>query len=455
MAACMLFAQISGYAGEAAPARDTAFGQSAQWPAEEIGMAPRIAEPVKAETPDGCHFAAVSVTVDDERQVYVDGKPGAKYPMVKEDSLRITPDGKHVGYVAGRGDFQFAVIDGKAGPEYGAVANVTFSADGKQVAYAALKTNKECIVVVNGVEGPAYQAIIGQSPVVSSAGGRVAYGARKDNKWLVWDNGKESASYDKLGHLVVSSNGAVSVFQGRNGKSWATVIDGLSSTPYEGGGPLALSADGRKVAYAVWRGKQCFVWADGRLGQSTDGLVEGGLSYSPDGKRLAYKAALGTKRVVVADGKEIGEYDGVAKGPVTWSADSKRLGFHARKGDKWILVVDGVESEVYEGLSLNSPVFSLMGTNTAYGVVKGDTWSYVINGVKSPVYDALGSLAFKPDGKGVAYSAKSGKAFVHVNGKNSPAYKTIACGPVWRRDGTVEFLALDEQDRLFRVTHKP
>lgn len=435
----------------AAPATQDTEG----WKTEELGVAARVAEPTKIENADGCRLIAVCVTADDEKQVVVDGKPGAKHVMVKEDSLRVSADGKRYGYIAGRGDHQYAVIDGKQGPAYGAVANITFSADGKRVAYAALKTNKQCVVIVDGVEGPEYQAVIADSPVVSKDGTKILYGVRKGAKWLVWLNGKEGPAYDRVGHLAVSANGATVAYQARKGNSAVLVINGVESAPHEGFGSVAVSPDGKRVAYVAWKEKKCFVSVDGQRGESTDGLVEDSLSFSPDGKRYAYKAARGEKRIVVIDGKVSPDYDGVAKGPVVWSADSRRVGYQARRGNEWLVVIDGKESPTFEGLSLNSPVFSPGGNLAAYGVVKGDKWNYVINGTNTPAYDALGAIAFSPDGRQIAYSAKSGKAFVSVSGVNSPPYKTVASGPVFRRDGLVEFLALDDQDRLFRVTRKP
>lgn len=429
--------------------------QAAGWNAEELGVVPRISEPIKIENADGCRFIAVCVTVDDERQVFVDGKPGTKHVMVKEDSLRVTADGKRFGYIAGRGDHQYAVIDGKSGPAYGAVANITFSADGSRVAYAALKTNKQCVVVVDGVEGPEYQAIIAESPIVSQDGSKVLYGAKKGGKWFVWQNGKEGPAYDRLGHLVVSSNGTTVVYQARKDKSSFTINNGVEGAPQEGTGSIAVSPDGKRVAYVVWKEKKCFVSVDGKLGEANDGLVEDSLSFSPDGKRYAYKAARGNQRIVVVDGKVSPEYDGIAKGPVVWGAAGKHVGYQARKGNQWLVVIDGRTSPGHEGLSLNSPVFSPDGTIAAFGVVKAEKWNYVINSTNTPAFDGLGSIAFSADGRHVAYSAKSGKAFVSVNGVNSPPYKTIACGPVFRRDGMVEFLALDDQDRLFKVTRKP
>lgn len=427
----------------------------AGWQTEQLGVVPRIAEPLKFESPDGCHLVAVSVTADDERQVFVDGKPGPKVAMVKEDSLRISADGQHTAYIAGRGDYQYAVIDGKPGPQYGAVANISFSADGKRVVYAGLKTNKQCVVVLDGVEGAEYEAIIADSPLMSLSGTSVAYGARKDGKWRVWLNGKEGSDYDRLGHLVLSSNGATCVYQARRGGSAVTVINGLAGPPQEGTGSIAVSPDGKRVAYVAWKEQKCRVVVDNKPGIPSDGLVEDSLGFSPDGKRFAYKVGLGGKRVAVIDGKPGPEFDGMAKGPMVWSSDGKRVGYQARRSNEWLVVIDAKESSLHEGLSLNSPVFGPDGKSVAFGVVKADRWTYVINNTNTPAYDALGSIAFSQDGRHVAYSAKSGKAFVCVNGQNSPPYKTVACGPVFRRDGIVEFLALDDQDRLIRVTRTP
>jgi sugar lactone lactonase YvrE len=67
-------------------------------------------------------------------------------------------------YVAmkGGGQKEFVVVDGVSGPEYDVIAgnSPVFSPDGKRTAYIANK-NRRQFVVVNGKQGPDFAAIAG------------------------------------------------------------------------------------------------------------------------------------------------------------------------------------------------------------------------------------------------------------------------------------------------------
>ena len=106
-------------------------------------------------------------------------------------------------------------------------------------------------------------------------------------------------------------------------------------------------------------------------------------------------------------------------------------------------------------LFIDAPlVFSADGKRLAYGVAKGDKWLVVVDGQASPEYDGIpeGSLVFSADGKRLAYMAgKGSKGLVVVDGQAGPEYDGVACGPVFRRDGVLEYLAVDK-DVLYRVT---
>ncbi|HYM74830.1 MAG TPA: hypothetical protein VE377_02540 [Candidatus Dormibacteraeota bacterium] len=71
--------------------------------------------------------------------------------------------------------------------------DTVISPDGKRIAYVALRDGK-LLVVVDGREGPEYDAIDKGTPVFSSDGKRVAYTAQKGGKWLVVVDGQEGAA---------------------------------------------------------------------------------------------------------------------------------------------------------------------------------------------------------------------------------------------------------------------
>ena len=72
--------------------------------------------------------------------IVVDGHAGPSGPLL--GGLTFSPDGKRLAYMAGgiadqRHDRQWVVVDGESGPKYVQVLNPLFSSDSKRVAYAA------------------------------------------------------------------------------------------------------------------------------------------------------------------------------------------------------------------------------------------------------------------------------------------------------------------------------
>jgi roadblock/LC7 domain-containing protein len=157
--------------------------------------------------------------------VFLDGVEGREYPVRKwegpimtfnsptnETRLIFSPDGKHLAYAANTsatGGSYVQVVDGVEGPRYSWVRDATFSPDGKHVAYEATKGRDE-VVIVDGVERPAYDGLMGGRPIFSRNGEHVAYAVRKGKQWVVIMDGAEGPEYDAiLLCLVVHKDGTV------------------------------------------------------------------------------------------------------------------------------------------------------------------------------------------------------------------------------------------------------
>jgi Tol biopolymer transport system component len=119
----------------------------------------------------------------------------------------VSPDGRHVAYVAAKGNKQFVIVDGQAGREYDAIdpGSLVFSPDGKRLAYVAARKNRAAtggqtqFVVEGGKEGKGYDGIGLSSVRFSPDSKRVGYGARTGQKPLLVIDGQEHLGYDGIG----------------------------------------------------------------------------------------------------------------------------------------------------------------------------------------------------------------------------------------------------------------
>ena len=135
----------------------------------------------------------------------------------------------------------YKIQEKSLGPIDPTATSAAVSADGRHLAYIALRDQKQC-VIQDGRAGEPYEAFGAGSLLFSPDGRHLAYMALKGSKQIVVLDGQAVASYDGIG-----------------------------------AGTLVFSADSKRFAYCAQKGRQTVVVVDGREGRADMSQIAEGL----------------------------------------------------------------------------------------------------------------------------------------------------------------------------------
>ena len=156
-------------------------------------------------------------------------REAAQPEPVADHVIKVVKDrsGRHTAQVVLRDQKQVVVRDGRPGPEYDRVGEVTFSADGKSLAYEA-QQGKEHLMVLDDREWPLKAEVVQDSFRVSPDNQRLALVARHQNKWQVMVDGRPDPPFDFIfiDTLKFSPSGAHTGYLALKGAKLAAVVDG-------------------------------------------------------------------------------------------------------------------------------------------------------------------------------------------------------------------------------------
>ena len=140
---------------------------------------------------------------------------------------------------------------------------------------------------------------------------------------------------------------------------------------------------------------------------------------------------------------------------LTYSPDSQHLAFSGRRGGQLAIWLDGQPAPCdipFKDCPNGKAIcFSPDSKRLAFIVNTGTALHWVVDGKADPgaksFHSPLG-LDFSPDSKHYAYSASgdAGEGIrVVVDGVVRAKHPVITCGPVFRADGVLEYLAIEER----------
>lgn len=371
-------------------------------------------------------------TKGDKQFVVRDGVAGPAYDWILPDSLAGTMDLSRLGYVIQNGNDIAAVIDGQVvGHGYYAIGadRIAFSADGKHYAYKARRGSPaqtgDSIVVRDGAAGKPYVAAQ-PVPTFSPDGNHLLYVASPATQktCLVIDE-KKGPIFDGISAATASfsPDSQRNAYAAAQGGKVLAVVDGKPGPPHlRMLMPPIFSPDSAHVAYVAGTESQFALVFDGVEGPQFDSFTDGSVVFSPDGHHLAYAARKGKTWQLILDGKMQREFEAIAGASIVFSPDSAHLAYVAVTNNKRFIIVDGKEqSAAYDNVLWPGPVFSPNSNRLAFaGVLQGRVRVVLDGTTEGGSYDTIGQLAFSPDSKHLCYRAVNKKQnLVVIDGKES------------------------------------
>jgi len=447
-------------------------------------------------SPDYKHIAIVNI-VNGQYQIILDGKPGPFFDLhyvnqipVDVDKPKFSPDSQHLAYVVqkrsnGQMTGEQVILDGQPGPWFDYISSdLKFTADSQHLVYTVHKDADKEQMVMDGKLGPEYDVVLWYY-TFSPTGAHFAYmGVAGDKQQIVAD-GVPGPWFDRIIWWPQYGKDGRLAYVGITGGKSQIVLDGQPGPLYDEIGTYAFSPDGKHLAYEACEGANWRVVVDGVQGPAFDRIGE---------KELAQPTG---------DGFEL------APSHVFFSNNSKHVGYVAKSGDKYHVVVDGAagppfdliygftDSRWYidfygfmregffeeEGLSPDGRQTAYFGHNnerTAWqsflmwlgspfarssadddrGITQLVVDGFVVrNSVEGSVTPGspVDDLVFSPDSQDYAYKAQDagdGLWRVYVDNVPGPTFKKILVGPLWQKDGPLEYLAVQEKgtnDEVVRV----
>jgi WD40-like Beta Propeller Repeat len=385
--------------------------------------------------------------------VYVDGKPDAPYDEVEGDGALFSRTGAHCAYVARRGGKRLVVIDGRPGPEFDEVREISFiwetdrsvyrarrgerwmmvvdeeegpecdrvvepypsfSADGRHHAYP-LPVGPGMAMVTDGSLGPVHEKV--EPAVYGAAGAHLAYAAKIGGTWHVVLDGEPGPGFEWVQAPFTSPDGSRWAYYARNYGPWFPVADGVPHPEWQGAFSLSFSPDSQHLLFLAERDGKVVLFTDGQPGEAFDSARAGALRPALQDGQVLHR---GGQSCLFLRGLLSPLYDQLVGTPAYSGVPTAVLG---RRSGRWFLVVDGVETAEVPGLSqvpgaapATFQAFRVSPDQRRAAWVRNQDGMAVIvvDGRAGPAYESVGVPVFSPDSRHVAYRARRGKTAVMV-----------------------------------------
>jgi len=285
-----------------------------------------------------------------------------------------SPDFAHWACVVKRNGKESVMLDGVEGKAYNAIPyhqQLEFSADGKHLAYVA-KSKDRMMVVVDGKEEKSYEHVEDLfHPRFSPDGQHLAYIASQPalgfppvKMFMVLD-GKERKGYQLVEGILFSHDSRHLAYNAD--REWnrrtTVVLDGKEGPTFDQISGTRFSPDGNHIGYVAFNRTNGSPRSMGKHFAVIDGKEQkhyksvSSIQFSPDSRHVTYIAGVDTSsmRILVRDGVDLKYADA---NPGTFSPDSQHLAYAARFGTNWLVLLDGKRLDPQPKLARAEPMLS-------------------------------------------------------------------------------------------------
>ncbi|MGQ9863041.1 MAG: hypothetical protein ACUVRD_00950 [Bacteroidia bacterium] len=361
-------------------------------------------------------FWYVAVGIDAENWLfYQKGKSGITLSGLQ--GVYTSPTGEAIAIRLKSPAGEKVIFNGEDSPVFDSVGALVFSADGKHVAYKALKGEDQFIFLDNVAMGPYLKV-----------GELLFHPTQHTLLFTVWEENKRWILRDFVSNLygeplpilagvTFSSSGNHIAYGGSYKNKIALYVD---HAPYIGnldGVSDIFVTDAGRVAYLFRKGTKVGAGWDKEVLALVDGISL--LTLSPSQDSVAYVARIGSSLKVYWQKNLLGTYEKADS--LTFSEDGKRLFYLAYHQGK---------AHLHENGNRISPpmesITSLVMHKDYYAAAaKKDRENYVVltpEGL-SDAYNLIDKLTLSPDGKSVAFVAKKKGGFWGIMWGKTPSDK--------------------------------
>lgn len=422
-------------------------------------------------TRNGCRAALVEGSDFDGFSVRVDGRLGPRFEEIAESTPVFSEDGSSVAYCARRADGWRWVVNGVEGPVHPAMTatSFAFSPNGRRHAYVVrptLKFHNQTQLIVDGVRAPTDAAgetqPVDVAPVFSPDGARLAYAESRSR--LEWRTMRvnldgEGGRWHELG-LAFNRSPGFGRLMTRPGSPASSMAFGRQATPLIAA--MGFSPDGRHFRYSAETDTGAVLVVDG-VQAATHKAMGFDFVFAPGRNPVdyAYLAYDGSRHFVAQARSSPLAIDVMADWTLTYSPDGRHLAFAGTRSGTRAIWVDGVAApcdQVIQDFGNHGSIrYSPDSKRLAFAIQSRRQVHWVVDGKAGPGTSATGmSFDFSADSAHFAYAIvqdDSKVMAVVVDGHIRATHGAVVTGPVFRRDGTLEYLAKDTGGLFrYRVT---